>query len=155
MWQVFLFHSRLATYPHLNPHIYTVSRAIVPNCPTPRVTQARNLAWFITGLIVAAHCQLTCIARHMLWDSQRDSVVQRLRRVLMNARLEVRTLYGPTVGYLLCWLNNAEGVILVIDRTMIGEALNILMVSVAFRGRTLPLAWKVQKKQGTCQLRYV
>ena len=66
-----------------------------------------------------------------------------------------RTLYGPTVGYLLRWLNNAEGVILVIDRTMIGEALDILMVSVAFRGRTLPLAWKIQKKQGAFQLRYV
>jgi hypothetical protein len=134
---------------------HTVSHSIVPNCPTRRVTQARNLAWFITGLIVAAHCQLTCVARHVLWDGQRDSIVQRLRRVLMNVRLDVRTLYGPTVGYVLHWLNNAQGVTLVIDRTMIGAALNILMVSVAFRGRTLPLAWKVQKKQGTFQLRYV
>jgi hypothetical protein len=134
---------------------HTVSHSIVPNCPTQRVTQARNLAWFITGLIVAAHCQLTRIARHMLWDSQRDSVVQRLRRVLMNARLEVRTLYGPTVGYLLHRLNTTQGLVVVVDRTLIGEALNILMVSVAYRGRTLPLAWKVQKKQGTFQRRYV
>jgi hypothetical protein len=134
---------------------HNVTRAIVPNCPTGRITQARNLAWFITGLIVAAHCQLTRLARHMLWTGQRDSVVQRLRRVLMNVRLDVRTVYGPTVGYVLHGLNSATGIILVIDRTTIHDALNILMVSVAYRGRTLPLAWKVQKKQGSFQSRYI
>lgn len=140
---------------HSQQVYHTVSRAILPNCPTSRITQARNVAWFITGLIIAAHCQLTRLARHLPWVGQRDSLVQRLRRILMNPRLDVRTLYGPTVGYVLHWVNNANGLILVIDRTLIGEALNILMVSVAFRGRTLPLAWKVQKKQGSFQSRYI
>jgi hypothetical protein len=134
---------------------HTVLRSILPNCPTQRITQARNLAWFITGLFVAAHCQLTRIAAHLPWDGDRDSIVQRLRRVLMNPRLNVRALYAPTVRYLLHWLKNQEQIILVIDRTTLGNALNILMVGIAFRGRVLPLAWKVQKKQGTFQLRYV
>jgi len=133
----------------------TVLRSILPNCPTQRITQMRNLGWFITGLFVAAHCQLTRIAAHLPWDGDRDSVVQRLRRVLMNPRLDVRTLYGPTVGYVLGWLNHQERIILVIDRTTIGNLLNILVVGIAFRGRVLPLVWKVQKKQGTFQLRYV
>jgi len=81
------------------PVYHIVSRSIVPNCPTQRVTQACNLAWFITGVIVSAQCQLTGIARHVLWDGYCESAIQRLRRVLTNLRLTVRTLYGPTVAY--------------------------------------------------------
>jgi len=125
------------------------------HCPTKRITQARNLAWFITGLVVAAHCQLTRIAPHLPWDGERDSVIQRLRRIVMNPRLDVRTLYGPTVGYLLHWLNGPDGIVLVIDRTTLSNDLNILMIGIAFRGRVLPLAWKVQKKQGSFQRCYL
>jgi hypothetical protein len=127
----------------------------LPSYPTQRITHARNLAWFITGLYVAAHCQWTRIAAHLPWDGDRDSIVQRLRWVLMNLHPNVHTLYAPTVRYLLRWLNNFEPIIVVIDRTTLGNTLNILMVGIAFRGRVLPLAWKVQKKQGTFQLRYV
>jgi hypothetical protein len=75
------------------------------------------LAWFITGLLVAAHCQLTRIAPHLPWDGERDSVIQRLRRIVLNPRLEVRTLYGPTVGCLLRWLNGSHSIVVVVDRT--------------------------------------
>jgi Transposase DDE domain len=137
-------------------HIYHSAISILTQyCPTDRITQSRNLAWFITGLVVAAHCQLTRIAPHLPWDGERDSVIQRLRRIVMNPRLEVRTLYGPTVGYLLHWLNGPGGLVLVIDRTTLSNDLNILMIGIAFRGRVLPLAWKVQKKQGSFQRRYV
>ncbi len=134
---------------------HTVIRAIGSTCPTQRITQARNLAWFIVGIVVAAHCQLTQIAPHVPWDGNRDSIIQRLRRVLMNPRLTVRTLYGPTVGYVLRWLTTGRPLILVIDRTTIRADLNILLIGVAFRGRVLPLVWKVQQKQGSFQLRYV
>lgn len=110
-------------------------------CPTERVTQARNLAWFITGLVVAAHCQLTRIAPHLPWDGERASVRQRLRRIVMNSRLEVRILYGPTVGYLWHWLDGPDGI--------------VLLIGIAFRGRVLPLTWKVQKKQGSFQRCYI
>jgi hypothetical protein len=134
---------------------HSVTRAILSQCPTLRITQARNLAWFVAGLVLAAHCQLTQIAPHLPWDGNRDSIVQRLRRVLMNQRLAVRTLYGPTVGYVLQWLNTGQPLVLVIDRTTIQDKLNILLIGVAFRGRVLPLVWKVQHKQGSFQLRYV
>src|SRR5512140_3043833 len=98
---------------------HTVTRAILAHWPTSRITQTRNLAWFIVGLVVAAHCQLTQIAPHLPWAGNRDSLVQRLRRVLMNQRLAVRTLYGPTVGYILRWLSTGQPLILVIDRTTI------------------------------------
>jgi hypothetical protein len=52
-------------------------------------------------------------------------------------------------------LSQARDITLVIDRTMIKNRLNVLMVSVAVHHRVLPLVWKVQKKQGSFQLRYV
>src|SRR5512138_85638 len=96
---------------------HTVTRVIRSQCSALRVTQTRNLAWFIVGVVLAAHCQLTQIAPHLPWEGNRDSLVQRLRRVLMNQRLAVRTLYGPTVGYILQWLNTGQPLVLVIDRT--------------------------------------
>lgn len=134
---------------------HTVTRVIVSQCSALRVTQMRNLAWFVVGVVLAAHCQLTQVAPHLPWAGNRDSIVQRLRRVLMNQRLAVRTLYGPTVGYILHWLNTGQPLVLVIDRTTRGDELNILLIGVAFRGRVLPLVWKVQQKQGSFQLRYV
>jgi hypothetical protein len=134
---------------------HTVTRAILSQCPIPRISQTRNLAWFIVGVVLAAHCQLTRIAPHLPWDGNRDSIVQRLQRVLMNQRLAVRTLYGPTVGSVLHWLNRGQPIVLVIDRTTLKDELNILFIGVAFRGRVLPLVWKVQHKQGSFQLRYV
>lgn len=116
------------------------------HCPTDRVTQTRNLAWLVKGLLVAAPCQLNRLAPHLPWDGERDSIIQRLRRILIKARLDVRTLYGPTVGYLLQVLKGPAGIVLVIDRTTLSNDLNLLMIGVAFRGRVLPLAWKVQKK---------
>ncbi len=133
----------------------TVLRSILPNCPTRRMTHTRNWAWFISGLSVAAPCQLTRLAAPLPWEGARDRIVQRLRRVFMNPRLDVRTRYAPTVRSLRRWLKQAERIIVVIDRTTLGNTLNILLSSLAFRGRVLPLAWKVQRKPGTFQLRYV
>jgi hypothetical protein len=113
------------------------------------------LAWFIVGVVLAAHCQLTRVAPYVPWDGNRDSIVQRLRRGLLNQRLAVRTVYGPTVGYLLHWLNTGPPIVLVIDRTTLGDALNIWLIGIAFRGRVLPLVWKVQHKPGSFPLRYV
>lgn len=134
---------------------HTVTRVIGSQCSTRRITQTRNIAWFIVGLVLAAQCQLTQIAPHLPWEGNRDSIVPRLRRVLMNQRLAVRTLDGPTVGYLLHWLNTGQPLILVIDRTTLRDELNLVLIGVAFRGRVLPLVWKVQQKQGSFHLRSV
>lgn len=62
----------------------TAFRTMGQNCIVKRVTQVRNLAWFVAGLIVDRHCRLTRIVEHLPWAGQDESRVQRLRRVLMN-----------------------------------------------------------------------
>jgi hypothetical protein len=126
---------------------HNVLRRVEQARPSERGTRQRNLALLVTGLYLAARCSLTAIADHLLVSGCKDSRVQRVRRFLMNPRLAVRAWYGPTVRAVLSHLGNAL-IVLVLDRTTIGKRLNILTVSVAYRGRTLPLAWKVLKKQG-------
>ena len=68
----------------------------------------------------------------------------------MNKRIDVRASYGAVVRSLLSQMGNAR-IVLILDRTTLGNYLNIWSVSIAYRGRSLPLAWKVMKKQGQMQ----
>lgn len=112
-----------------------------------RVTRSRNLAWLVVTLYLAGSCQLTRLADRWPIGGSKDSRVQRLRRFLMNREIAVREWYAPTAQALLTSWGNAR-IILVLDRTTLSNRLNILTLSVAYHGRTLPLAWKVLKKQG-------
>ena len=128
----------------------TVFRRLKEVMPNERLTRRRNLALFVVALYLASSCALTRLADHLLVNGNKDSRVQRLRRFLMNLRIDVRTVYGPVVGSLLTQMGNAR-IVLILDRTTLSNHLNILTVSIAYRGRSLPLAWKVLRIQGQMQ----
>ncbi len=129
--------------------VYHTVLTRLSQAPRPeRLTRRRNLAWLVACVYLAASCCLTQLAKRMATAGTRDSRVQRLARCLANHRLDVRACYGPTVHAILTGLGNAR-MILIIDRTMILKHLNVLTVSVAFRGRALPLAWTVRKRSGS------
>ena len=128
----------------------TVSTRLAEVMPGERCTRRRNLALLVTALYLASSCALTRLADHLLVSGNKDSRVQRLRRFLMNKRIDVRASYGAVVRSLLSQMGNAR-IVLILDRTTLGNYLNIWSVSIAYRGRSLPLAWKVMKKQGQMQ----
>jgi hypothetical protein len=117
------------------------------SAPNWRVTQLRNLAWSAVLLYLAGSCRLTRLAARWPIAGQRDSRVQRLRRFLMNRRVSSRAGYAPTAQAILASLGTGL-IVLIIDRTTVRDRLNLLTLSVAYHGRSLPLAWKVFKKQG-------
>lgn len=127
---------------------HTVFRRLGEVSSVPlRVTQKRNLALLVTALYLAASCCLTRLADHLLTTGDKDSRVQRVRRFLMNQHISIREWYGPVVRMILNSLGTAR-LVLVLDRTTLQNRLNILTLSVAYHGRTLPLAWHVLKKRG-------
>jgi hypothetical protein len=132
---------------HSQQLYHTVYRRLQEGRPSERTTRLRNLSLLVTALYLAASCYLTRLADHLLVSGCKDSRVQRLRRLLMNPRLAVRGCYQTTATAVLRYMGNAR-IVLIVDRTTLGNWLNILTVSVAYRGRALPLAWKVFKKQG-------
>ncbi|HEY9861258.1 MAG TPA: IS4 family transposase, partial [Candidatus Obscuribacterales bacterium] len=62
-----------------------------------------------------------------------------LQRLLASAQLHIDTLWLPLVGYLLsCQFRVGQTLYLALDRTQ-WQGVNVLMVSVIYRGRALPL----------------
>lgn len=84
----------------------------------------------------------------ILFESRR----QKLRRLLKLAQLTIETLWFPCFQELLkTYFSVNETVYLVIDRTNWG-AINILMVSIVYDKRALPVYWIFLKKKGSSNL---
>lgn len=107
--------------------------------PTLRRTQVRNLALWVWGLLRARHCALGRVADELPIEGTKASRIRRLKRWLMNSRIEVDTIYGPLVQRTLQRWHRPE-LTLVLDRTEWG-VFNVLLVGVAVLGRVIPLTW--------------
>ena len=114
--------------------------------PEFRVTQVRNLALWVWGLLRAGHCALGRVADQLPIAGTKESRIRRLKRWLLNPRVVVDHMYGPLVRMTLSRWHRLE-VTLVLDRTEWGK-FNVLLVGIALLGRVLPLAWTVLSHQG-------
>ena len=113
-------------------------------------SQLINLALWVYGLFKARSCHLGRVADELPLEGQKDSIIQRLKRFLMNSRLVPRKLYRKLIAvWLKHWPDGAE-LTLILDRTEVVDRFNILMLAVGFRGRAIPLAWDVLSHKGAC-----
>ncbi len=104
--------------------------------------QRENLAWLCQSLAYSPDCHLATLALQIPLPGQRESLIQRERRYLKNAQVQVPQCYEP-------WLRNLLGhwpgceCCLVMDRTDIEHDASILLLGAAYRKRLLPLVWQV------------
>ena len=104
--------------------------------------QRKNLAWLCQSLAYSPDCHLATLALQIPLPGQRESLVQRERRYLKNAQVEVARCYEPWLRNLLAhWPSCA--CCLVLDRTDIAHDASILLLGAAYRKRLLPLVWQV------------
>lgn len=116
--------------------------------------QRTNLAGLCQALAFSANCHLATLALGLPFAGQRENLIQRLRRFLKTEGLQPLACYGPLVQHLLAhW--PAREVTLVMDRTDLENRLSILTLGVAYRKRTLPLAWEVSAFGGTSAARQI
>ena len=108
----------------------------------------QSLALLMVGIFEARDVRLSRIAERVPLDIQEDNLAQRFRRWLKNPRVDVRVLYDPVAFGILGALRHTR-VRIQIDRTEVNEHLNILMVSVYYRKRAIPLAWQVLSHKGS------
>jgi hypothetical protein len=108
----------------------------------------QTLALLMTGIFSSRDVRLSRIAENVPLDVQEDSVAQRFRRWLKNPRLDERAIYDPVARQLLVSLRHTR-LRLQIDRTLIDERFNVLMVSLAYRRRAIPLVWLVLPHLGS------
>jgi hypothetical protein len=112
--------------------------------PHERITRRRNLALFVTGLYLARSVHLSYVTRKWPVPGTLPSLANRLRRFLDNPRVDVRQLYEPVARQLLRAFTG-QPLRLVIDCTKLGFHFRLMTVSLAYRKRTLPLAWSVHR----------
>lgn len=87
----------------------------------------------------------------MSWGSIKvTSIVRRLSRLLANKSVRVREWYRPIAQRLLQSQADASGEIrLIVDGSKVGNRHQLLMVSIAYRSRSIPIAWTwVPHKKG-------
>jgi hypothetical protein len=119
----------------------TIFKWINQQWPGWRVTQKRNLAWLLVGIYLAKSVLLSKIALEIPGQAVEVSVIKRLSRFLGNPVLQVRTCYDPLVQPLLQSIAQFGCVRLIVDGTKVGPYHKLLMVSVAYRRRAIPVAW--------------
>ena len=110
--------------------------------PKERITQKRNLALLVIGIYLNGSVHLDHIVRSWPIPGKVPSLVNRLHRFLSNHRVSIWSFYEPLAAQLVAGFSG-QPIRLVMDVTQVGFNHRALVVAVAYRGRTLPVAWRV------------
>lgn len=110
--------------------------------PQERITRLRNLAWLLVGIWASRSVHLSRVAGHIPGAATQPSLTRRLARFLDNAAVRVRVWYQPLAQSVLQSMATAVGEIrLIADASKVGFHHQLLMVALAYRRRTIPIAW--------------
>ena len=110
--------------------------------PQQRITQVRNFVWLMIGIYQSHSVHLSKIAGKIPGAAQLLSTVKRLSRFLDNPAVHVREWYRPIAEQ---WLQAQAACLgeirLIVDGTKVGFGHQLLLVSLAYRKRAIPIAW--------------
>jgi len=110
--------------------------------PEARITQIRNFVWLMVGIYKSRSVHLSKIAGKKPGQAKLVSATRRLSRFLDNPAIQVRAWYEPIARQWLAtqslWLGEIR---LIVDGTKVGHGHQLLMVSLAYRKRAIPIAW--------------
>ena len=116
-----------------------------PGEPSGRLAQhLTTLAAFISGIVGSKSSQLPSIATKVPERAKPDSRVKRLSRWLDNDAILEEVYFLPYAEMLLHQLA-LETLVLVMDGSGVGRGCCALMMHVIYKGRALPLAWRVRQ----------
>jgi hypothetical protein len=107
----------------------------------------RTLALLMVGMFESRDVRLSRMAERVPLASQEDSIVQRFRRWLKNPQVDERAIYDPVAVNLLGGLAHIR-LRIQIDRTLVKDRFNTLIVSVYYHKRAIPLVWLVLSHKG-------
>lgn len=108
--------------------------------------QNQHLQQACVGVLLAGSSQLTRIARWLKQQTQQDSRVQWLRRLLQARFMSQEYVYYPFVQRVLAQ-HQATRLHLIMDRTPLADQrTDLLSLSLNFRKRAIPLVWHFMAK---------
>src|SRR5262244_4246682 len=125
-----------------------ICHALTHAYPTPPTghfaRHVQTLAALISGIVGSRSTQLPTIATKVPNGTKPESRVKRFARWLGNANILEEVYFLPYADILLHHLA-LETVVLVMDGSVVGRRCNALMIHVLYKGRALPLAWRVRQ----------
>ena len=122
-----------------------------PTPPTGNFARhVQTLAALISGIVGSKSTQLPHIATKVPDGTKPESRVTRFARWVDNAHILEEVYFLPYAAVLLRHLA-LQTVVLVMDGSGVGRGCTALMLHVVYKGRALPLAWRVrQAPKGHC-----
>src|SRR6266704_1953467 len=116
-----------------------------PGKPTGHVARRlTTLAALISGIVASKSTQLPKVAAHVPDGTQPESRVKRFTRWVANDAILEAVYFLPYAQVLLAHLA-LETLVLVMDGSVVGRGCVALMIHVIYKGRALPLAWRVRQ----------
>src|SRR5258705_9737090 len=123
-----------------SPLYDSTSQQLTAQLPAALPSQIETLALVVVGIGQSVSAQIGKIARALPLDTTAAAKEQRIRRLLDNERITQAEHYQPLAKAALHGLQG-QRVQLLLDRVLLRDTHNILVVSIGFRRRSLPLAW--------------
>jgi len=100
------------------------------------------MTWLLVGIYLSRSVHLSRIALKIPGTAEVVSIVRRLSRFLDNPAIRVREWFEPIArGVLQAAAQTVGEIRLIADGTKVGFGHQLLMVSLAFRRRAIPIAW--------------
>lgn len=124
------------------PELYRSLHAyLVQPIPDECDSRLTNLILLMMGIFQSGTVQLNLVARKTPVRAKKLSIVKRFQRFLDNGAVRVRPWYQPFAKGVLAAAASAGQVQLMIDTSKVAFGFRLVMVSVAYHHRSLPLAW--------------
>ncbi len=125
-------------------HIYNELRKLLGQSEHwADIRHLQTLIWMVVGLICSGCISLT---KWTIYVESRAKYAQshqrRFSRWLQNSRINVQRLYSPIIQTALSQWGSPE-IVLIEDTTMLWNRYCVIRVSVRYRGRAVPVAWRV------------
>ena len=107
------------------------------------VRHLKTLAWMMSGLILSRDISLSSWALYVHSRAQyAASTIRRFRRFLDNKRIDVARLYAPLLHQALQGWDQTT-LYVALDTSMLWNTYCIVRLSLVYRGRAIPIVWKV------------
>src|SRR3712207_4049068 len=123
----------------------TLAQALHTRRNSHQEQHLNTLALLICGIVASQHVQFAQIADYApIRGPKNESLITRFRRWVKHEQITLEAIWLPFACAVLARLAHTPLTIL-LDGTSAGRGCVVLMASVIYRGRAIPLLWTVVK----------
>lgn len=139
---------------YLRQVIYQLGMRLKSLVPCFHKSHHENLIWLVVGIAYAHTVSLPGAARQAPGKRiQLEARVQRFERLLQCPKLVPLETLRPVASKILrAQRRRKQPLVIVMDRSMINDTLNLLHLALAYGGRALPLGWVRVPHEGNSDL---